>query len=301
MPTPFVETRINDGLIVYGTVGGPEYNTSVTVVSSGHESRNANWAEARGRWELGERMVTSTELEQIIAFFRARKGMAVGFRFRDHADYRVPDARGTGVLGAGVGNGMPSYQLNKRYTDAAQTDVRAIRKPVAGSVTILRNGSPVTTGTGPGQYALDTTTGIVTFVPDTQASVTAVTVGSVTEVTLSGVLPGLTSSHGSNMLYLIGLGGPDAGLLNGKTHRIVGISSTTYRINTDTLGKAITAGGGAARRYPQGNDALTWVGEFDVPVRFDTDSLRSRFEALDKSTGQALHYLFSLPLIEVRV
>jgi uncharacterized protein (TIGR02217 family) len=45
---------------------------------------------------------------------------------------------------------------------------------------------------------------------------------------------------------------------------------------------------------------LTWAGDFDVPVRFDADELRSRFDVLRKSDGEALHWIMSLPVIELR-
>jgi uncharacterized protein (TIGR02217 family) len=45
---------------------------------------------------------------------------------------------------------------------------------------------------------------------------------------------------------------------------------------------------------------LTWAGEFDVPVRFDADEFRSRFDVLRKSDGEALHWLMSLPILELR-
>lgn len=45
---------------------------------------------------------------------------------------------------------------------------------------------------------------------------------------------------------------------------------------------------------------ITWTGDFDVKVRFDTDQLQHRFEAIDVDTEEALFYLFSLPVIELK-
>lgn len=45
---------------------------------------------------------------------------------------------------------------------------------------------------------------------------------------------------------------------------------------------------------------LTWSGEFDVPMRFDTDSLRGRIEAKTGSRG-LLHVWDSIPIVELRL
>jgi uncharacterized protein (TIGR02217 family) len=50
-----------------------------------------------------------------------------------------------------------------------------------------------------------------------------------------------------------------------------------------------------------GAQTLTWEGTFDVPVRFDTDEFRSRFDVIRVSDGEALHWLMSLPVVELRV
>ena len=46
--TGFHEVRFPDN-IAYGATGGPEFATTVVATSAGHEKRNVNWAEARGR------------------------------------------------------------------------------------------------------------------------------------------------------------------------------------------------------------------------------------------------------------
>jgi Conserved hypothetical protein 2217 (DUF2460) len=52
--TSFHEVRFPDN-IAYGATGGPEFAPTVVATASGHEKRNVNWAEARGRWERCER------------------------------------------------------------------------------------------------------------------------------------------------------------------------------------------------------------------------------------------------------
>lgn len=51
---------------------------------------------------------------------------------------------------------------------------------------------------------------------------------------------------------------------------------------------------------PGGGDTLLWSGEFDVPCRFDTDEFRTRFDVVRVSDKEALHWLMSLPIVEMR-
>jgi len=57
--------------------------------------------------------------------------------------------------------------------------------------------------------------------------------------------------------------------------------------------------------YPISSDVLTFAGEFDVPVRFDTDQLKYRFDAADVAIpgtlGIKYFYLAPLPIVEIRV
>jgi uncharacterized protein (TIGR02217 family) len=57
--------------------------------------------------------------------------------------------------------------------------------------------------------------------------------------------------------------------------------------------------------YPTSGDTLTFSCEFDVPVRFDTDSLKYRFDSAEVLSpgvlGTKFFYLSSLPLVEIRV
>lgn len=55
-----------------------------------------------------------------------------------------------------------------------------------------------------------------------------------------------------------------------------------------------------------GGDTLTWTGEFDTPVRFDTDHLRSEFIGAVGPGGAAnvqdvYFHLMSLPITEIRL
>jgi uncharacterized protein (TIGR02217 family) len=118
------------------------------------------------------------DLHAVIAFFEERRGRLYGFRWKDHADFKScpPLAAPTAldqVIGTGDGTAM-TFQLKKTYGSLHAPWARDIRKPVAGTVLVAVAGVVKTPGT---HFGVDTTTGIVTFVPAqtpaTGASVTA--------------------------------------------------------------------------------------------------------------------------------
>lgn len=160
----FVETQFPAD-ISYGSSGGPVYSTSVIVLASGHEQRNVNWVQARARYNVAHGVKTQAQLDQLVAFFRARKGRAHGFRFKDWADYKV--------TGQSIGTGNASatqFQLVKTYTSGSVTETRTVAKPVAGTVKLYLNGVEQTSG-----VSVNAATGVVTFTsaPGAGVAVTA--------------------------------------------------------------------------------------------------------------------------------
>lgn len=138
--------------ISYGSSGGPEYATDVVASSSGYEQRNVNWDQARTRYNVAHGVKTKAQLDALIAFFRARKGRAHGFRFKDWTDYQA-----TETLGTGDGT-RTQFQLIKSYVSGVVTETRTIKKPVAGTVQVYKNAVLQSSGVSVG-----TTTGVVTF------------------------------------------------------------------------------------------------------------------------------------------
>jgi uncharacterized protein (TIGR02217 family) len=67
----------------YGASGSAGYSTTVVTTVPGHERRNAKWAAARGRWNVAHGLKKREQVTELIAFFRARRGRACGFRFKD--------------------------------------------------------------------------------------------------------------------------------------------------------------------------------------------------------------------------
>ena len=139
--------------IAYGAAGGPGYSTSVITTVAGYEKRNANWAAARGRWNVAQGLKTREQVASLIAFFRARKGRAYGFRFKDWTDFQALAQ----LIGTGDGVAK-TFPLVKHYASGGITEARTITKPVTGTTKIYLNGTPQASG-----WSVNTATGVVTF------------------------------------------------------------------------------------------------------------------------------------------
>lgn len=148
----FNETQFpND--ISYGAMGGARYSTDVVETFSGWEQRNINWSESRGQWNVSHGVKTESQLATLIAFFRACRGKAIGFRFKDWSDYSAANQ----IIGTGDGV-LTAFQLVKSYTAGSITVDRKITKPVSGTIQVYKNGVLQVSG-----VSTDLTTGIVTF------------------------------------------------------------------------------------------------------------------------------------------
>jgi uncharacterized protein (TIGR02217 family) len=207
----FIETPRFPDDVAQGAAGGPGYSTEVAVTFGGAESRNINWAAARGEWEVATGIKTAADYDAVLDFFRMCRGRAHGFRFKDWSDYAVAAPDGVLVLVSGS-----VYQMKRRYGSGATVEDRVITKPVQGTVTVTRTRAGVTTTIAP---TINYTTGGVTV----------------------------------------------AGHVDG--------------------------------------DVYAWAGEFDVPVRFDTDKLRTVLigPARGGEDDRPLMSWESVPVIEIRV
>jgi len=147
--------------IVAEATAGPMFFTDVVVLQSGHESRNANWAQAR--WK-GEVRVSAKEMEtkgrKLLAFFRSvGAGMANKFRVRDWSDYTAKADEGVfAIIDA------THFQAYKRYTSGSASHERKITR--------LR-GTPTIAGTVTGAI-WDLDTGILTVTGGTPTGWTGV-------------------------------------------------------------------------------------------------------------------------------
>lgn len=84
------------------------------------------------RFDAGPGVRGEAELKELLQFFRARRGAAVGFRFEDPFDHDAVDQP------IGIGDGVrTAFQLVKFYGEQE----RRITRPVTGSVRVFVAGT----------------------------------------------------------------------------------------------------------------------------------------------------------------
>jgi uncharacterized protein (TIGR02217 family) len=124
-----------------GAQVSPGFSTAIVTTASGHEQRNAAWASGRLRFDAGPGIRSEDDLKTLIAFFRARRGAAKGFRFRDPLDHDAVDQ----LLGTGDGV-KTSFPLVKRYGTGDDAELRRITRPVAGTLSVTANNALMPNG-----------------------------------------------------------------------------------------------------------------------------------------------------------
>lgn len=157
-----------------GAQGGPGFNTTVLTLDSGQEHRNINWSRERPSYDISTGIKTIEDARAYQKFFYARRGRAIGFRFKDWSDYRLPfwektpgDLDPIPVLF--VTNGTTqTFQIYKVYGDGGGTPFnRKIMKIVAGTTNLFNNAVPMVS---PADYVIDLNTGIVTISNELRAT-----------------------------------------------------------------------------------------------------------------------------------
>ena len=283
----FIETEFPLD-ISRGAKGGPQFSTMLVQVGGGGEQTDRKWTYPLHRFDVAAAIKSREDMEAVQGIFWVAAGRANSFRFEDPADYKLAYTNAT-LGSAGVGDGTPGpHQIYKSYTFGANTAKRKISKPRASGFSVKRGGVLQTAGAGVGNYALDSTTGLVTFVADAGSNASSITVGATTQVVLAANPGTLTAGQ---KLYLVNFAGTHAALVNNLAHTINSVTGTgpyTFTLATNTSGKTITLGSGIGRKYAQASEALTCAGEFCVPVRFDSDYLPVADAGRDLATWDSI-------------
>lgn len=127
------------------TAVAPEFSTSVSVTASGHEQRNSLWSDARVHFDVGPGIRSEVELAELIAFFRARRGAARGFRVSDPFDHSSNGMTGTPTMVdqlIGTGDGFSAdFQLIKSYGEGSEPQLRPVTRPRIDTLTISVDGA----------------------------------------------------------------------------------------------------------------------------------------------------------------
>ncbi|HYD39111.1 MAG TPA: DUF2460 domain-containing protein, partial [Allosphingosinicella sp.] len=114
----------------------PAFSTAVVTGAGGAEQRNSDWVDARLRFDAGPGVRGEEDVHALIAFFRARRGAAVAFRFEDpfdHSSNAMTGPPGAADQRLGIGDGTRTeFALVKHYGGQE----RRITRPVAGTVRV---------------------------------------------------------------------------------------------------------------------------------------------------------------------
>lgn len=280
--TVLTDVIMPNSLIVAGLSGRNIRNNTRSVNQAGFANINVNWSRPLREFEIGYIPSLPSVWQTIEGLWEITKGGAFGFLMEDPKDSGTTAAQGAlqafragANLGAiGFGHGEPVYRLFKRYAayGATQIDDRNITHPRLPLSALTLAAVPVVIGAAPGNAAIGAL-GIVTFVAAETQSVTAITPGVTTSVTLNA---GIGLVNGGR-LWLEGMTGAGAGLLNNRSHAITALAGNVYTLSTNTLGAAINSSGSGSR-FPQPTQALAWSGNFLVPVHFASDELQWQLE-----------------------
>ena len=159
----FIETPRFPECISEGSSGGPRWATQIAVSASGWEKRGSRWKDALHEYNAAFGVRHMSDMEDLKNFFLAVRGPAYGFRYKDWADYKsssVGDLPASTDQDQMVGDGVITvFQLVKNY-EAGFAYTRDISKPVAGTVRVAVDASPLVEGVG---FTVDSTTGMVTL------------------------------------------------------------------------------------------------------------------------------------------
>lgn len=275
----FSEERL-DLTAGYGATVTPEFEVDIIEVANGDEYRDLKHPYPRDMIELNFPNRTEAEImDTLLDLFKRSGGKFGGFRFKNWLDYTSNGRKGAPTyndqacseLGAGV------YQLVKWYgTEGSSTATRRrVRKPVAGTVLVgIRDeaGNPHqvgATGPSPERWAVDTTTGQISFSANIQNSITDITQAAQAVITVG-------SSHGlvaEDSVHISGVAGMTE--INGLRGLVLSVTSTTITVDIDST--AFTAfalsspNAAVANTRPQTGETVTAGFEYDLPVRFLTN------------------------------
>ena len=162
--------------VAFGAFGGPERKTEIVALATGHEVRNARWADSRRRYDAATGIRSLGDLRAVLALFEKARGSLYGFRFRDPFDNSsAADGSATGAMDQQIGEGdgvLLRFRLTKTYGAGGFAYVRDIRLPVSSSVKVAIDGVEQAQGI---DFSIDPETGELVFTapPADGAAVTA--------------------------------------------------------------------------------------------------------------------------------
>lgn len=261
----FLEERIS-GLVRMGASYVDDYAVDISVTSGGQEYPRLVHPFPVRRFDVSFMLDNETTYRDLQAIYHRAHGKYAGFRVRCHDEWSsngrigvpTPFDQPMGPVAAGV------YQLRKYYgTDqpasAAGYAYRNIRKPVAGTVRVAIGATEIRSA----DWAVDTTTGIVTFVADISYGVTGISKGAQTIISMAA--SGIQVGHSIVLAGVVGMTE-----INGLRGLVVAKDPFSITVSINSAGFSNYVSGGTLHTNPQAGELITAGYQFDFPVRFNT-------------------------------
>lgn len=145
----FIDTRLSQRVNA-GFTGGPEWNTLARQMANGIGTFRGNWAMPHHKYTANYTLLDPEGQNELLSAFIVCRARVHSFRFKDWNDYRATNQ----AMEAGDGTSTPR-QLTKTYTFGTEAYVREILLPIASTVVVTANGTPIT-------VTADALTGMVT-------------------------------------------------------------------------------------------------------------------------------------------
>jgi uncharacterized protein (TIGR02217 family) len=229
----FHDTRLPE-YIEAGSKGGPEFNTTVIMMTSGREQRNKRWALPRATWDIMYGIRDQEDYQLVLSFFYARSGRAFGFRFKDWSDYTaVGQVLGTGTAVSKAAVGTLTYAPGGSATasltfipSVAATAVLEIDSNPANSKTVVIDGSIYTFTTGNADAAYKVKIGVSA----------AITIDNLINAINATATPGLTTYGVGTIAHPTVSASAGAGSTIVATAIIAGVSGNAITTTTNIGG-----------------------------------------------------------------
>lgn len=263
-----------------------------TQAPSGVKAVNIRQEKTLRQYEFGFVPMHYAVWQTLAGLFEVTDAGAYGFLLQDPTDITVSAAQGllqpyttTAVGTIGLGYGVPSYRMHKRYTTigGTRTRDRRITRPQA-TPTLKRDAATVTLGASAGNAAINYDTGLVTFVADTSQAITSLTLGSSLVVGFANGTGMVAAMSVGQRVYLSGISGTAGATLNGNSYVVASKGATSLTLTVNATG--LSGSGGTAAKYPQASEALTWSGRLYVPVHFSNDDIEWNLVSAGSEEGR---------------
>ena len=245
-----------------------EFNVEITTTRGDSENRRLVHPFPIRHFSVQYTLEHADLWNRVISLYHRAYGMFAGFRVKCLDDLSTNGTSGIptaidhpcALVSPGV------YQLQKRYGVGGTPlsiglPVRTIFKPIAGSVRVAI-GSVEATNT-PTTWAVDTTTGKVTFSANKNRNISAITKAAQAVATVG--------PHS----YVIGESVIFSGVvgmtqINGMRGQITAKAGTTITVNINSSAFSTYTSNGTTDSQPQASESVTAGCYFDIPCRFNS-------------------------------